>query len=94
LWIRPDRLGGPALRGRGQEKAAVFRNVNANLITSKLSIRIAGVNGINAETAAKTRRINILTESEYARLPEVIKKKIYWEFRLPGLTDMYLEEKA
>jgi hypothetical protein len=49
-----------------------FPRVNANLITDTLTIKITGINGMNPETAAKTKRITILTEAEYSRLPEVM----------------------
>jgi hypothetical protein len=48
-----------------------FPRVNANSITDKLTIRIKSIDGVNAETAAKTKAINILTEAQYALLPEV-----------------------
>jgi hypothetical protein len=50
----------------------VFSNVNANLITDRLTIKIAGINGGDVEATAKTKRISILTEAEYSTLPEVI----------------------
>jgi hypothetical protein len=49
-----------------------YSRVNAYDITTNLAVRIAGIDGVNAETAAKTRGINILREAEYAQLPEVI----------------------
>jgi hypothetical protein len=49
-----------------------FRAVNAYDITTEMAVRIASIDGVNAETAAKTRGVNILREAEYARLPEVI----------------------
>ncbi|MDR2094947.1 MAG: leucine-rich repeat domain-containing protein [Treponema sp.] len=48
-----------------------FRAVNAYDITDSLTVRIARIDGIDAETAAKTKGINILREAEYARLPDV-----------------------
>jgi hypothetical protein len=49
-----------------------FNRVNAYDITDSLTVRIASIDGVDAETAAKTRGINILTEAEYARLPDVV----------------------
>jgi hypothetical protein len=49
-----------------------FSRVNAYDITTNLSVRIASIDGMDAETAAKTKGINILREAEYVRLPEVI----------------------
>jgi hypothetical protein len=49
-----------------------FRAVNAYDITTNLTVRIAGIDGVAAETAAKARGVTILREAEYARLPEVI----------------------
>ncbi|MDR2094268.1 MAG: leucine-rich repeat domain-containing protein [Treponema sp.] len=48
-----------------------FNRVNAYDITDSLTVRIAGIDGVDAETAAKTKGINILREAEYARLPDV-----------------------
>jgi hypothetical protein len=59
----------PRLRGV-QELG--FNRVNAYDITTNLTVRIAGIDGVAAEAAAKTRGINILTEAEYARLPDVV----------------------
>jgi hypothetical protein len=49
-----------------------FSRVNAYDITDSLTVRIASIDGVAAETAAKTKGINILREAEYAQLPEVI----------------------
>lgn len=49
-----------------------FSRVNAYDITTNLTVRIASIDGVAAETAAKTKGINILREAEYARLPEVV----------------------
>jgi hypothetical protein len=61
----------PHLRG---PQGLQFGRVNANLITARLSVRIASIDGADAETAANTRGINILREADYAQLPEVIAK--------------------
>jgi hypothetical protein len=63
LWgIMPQMQGSRSLS---------FQQVSADLITDRLTIRIASIDGVNAETAAKTKAINILREAEYAQLPEV-----------------------
>jgi regulator of extracellular matrix RemA (YlzA/DUF370 family) len=49
-----------------------FSRVNAYDITDRLTVRIASIDGVAAETAAKTKGVNILREAEYARLPEVV----------------------
>jgi hypothetical protein len=49
-----------------------FSRVNAYDITTNMAVRIASIDGVDAETAAKTKGINILREAEYARLPDVI----------------------
>jgi hypothetical protein len=54
---------------RNDWQQAVFSSVNANLITDKLTIRIASINGVNADTEAKNKRISIMTEDEYCNLP-------------------------
>jgi hypothetical protein len=59
----------PHLRG---PQGLQFNRVNANLITAKLSVRIASIDGTDAETAVKTRNISILREADYARLPEIM----------------------
>jgi hypothetical protein len=65
---------------------AEFRRVNANLITDRLTVKIKSINGVDAETAAKTRAINILTEAQYGWLPEVRAKTdsryVYNSFRI------------
>ncbi|MFP3040456.1 leucine-rich repeat domain-containing protein, partial [Treponema primitia] len=58
----------PRIQG---SRSLSFQRVNANLITPQLTIRIASIDGVNAETASKTKAINILREAEYAQLPEV-----------------------
>jgi hypothetical protein len=64
-------IGGLMPRMKGIQNLR-FRAVNAYDITTNLAVRIADIDGVNAETAAKTRGINILREAEYAQLPEVI----------------------
>ena len=49
-----------------------FSRVNAYDITDSLAVRIASIDGVDAETAAKSKVVNILREAEYARLPEVV----------------------
>jgi hypothetical protein len=39
----------------------LFPNVNANDITDRMTVKIAGVNGVDAETIAKTGYIRIST---------------------------------
>ncbi|MFP3040570.1 formylglycine-generating enzyme family protein [Treponema primitia] len=53
-------------------KAVTFPAVKADLITDKLSIRITSIDGTAAETAARTKGINIITQAEYYRLPNII----------------------
>jgi hypothetical protein len=57
-------------RMQGSQNLA-FNRVSADLITDRLTVRIASIDGVNAETAAKTKGINILREAEYIQLPEV-----------------------
>jgi hypothetical protein len=66
--IRPTLFYNGTYSGSGHVQ---FPRVNANFITDKLTIRIKSIDGVNAETAAKTKAINILTEAQYALLPEV-----------------------
>jgi hypothetical protein len=47
-----------------------FSDVNAALITDRLTIRIAAIDGKSADTAARTMGVTILTEAQYAGLPE------------------------
>ena len=49
-----------------------FSRVNAYDITTNLAVKIARIDGVDAETAAKNKGINILREAEYAQLPDVI----------------------
>jgi hypothetical protein len=66
IWGRPGA-------GRIKDTQKVnFSLVDANSITDTLAIRIVSINGTNAETAARNMRISIVTEAEYAKLPEVI----------------------
>jgi hypothetical protein len=48
-----------------------FPSVNANLITDKLVIRIVSVDGLSPEVAAENKHINIMSDIDYAKLPEV-----------------------
>jgi hypothetical protein len=66
-----NTLRGIMPRMRGVQELG-FSRVNAYDITTNLSVRIASIDGVDAETAAQTKGINILREAEYARLPEVI----------------------
>ena len=59
----------PRLRG---VQNLSFRAVNAYDITTNLAVKIARIDGVDAETAAKNKGINILREAEYAQLPDVI----------------------
>jgi hypothetical protein len=63
LHITP-RMNGP--------QKVEFSRVNANLITDRLAIKITAIDWMPVETAARNKRINILTEADYAKLPEVI----------------------
>jgi hypothetical protein len=65
---RSIRLLYPRLEG---VRSLGFSRVNAYDITDRLTVRIAGIDGVAAETAAKAKGVNILTEAEYARLPDV-----------------------
>ena len=58
----------PRLRG---VQNLSFSRVNAYDITTNMAVRIARIDGMDAETAAKNKGVNILREAEYARLPEV-----------------------
>ncbi|MDR2193210.1 MAG: hypothetical protein LBP19_01880 [Treponema sp.] len=60
LQIQPNWNGG----------TVTFSDVDAALITDRLTIRIAGIDGKSADAAARDKRINILTEAQYAMLPE------------------------
>ena len=42
-----------------------FTGVDANFITDRLTIRIASIDGIAAETAAKQKRISVMPEDEW-----------------------------
>ena len=53
----------------GGIREVVFPAADPNAITDNLSIRITAIDGIQAETAARQKRINILTASQYAGLP-------------------------
>ncbi|GHV71194.1 hypothetical protein AGMMS49928_21940 [Spirochaetia bacterium] len=71
-WKDNDRaLWGLWPRIQGRQDIG-FRGVKADEITDRLTIRIANIDGMNAETASKTKAINILRETEYMRLPEVL----------------------
>ncbi|GHV11775.1 hypothetical protein FACS189491_03610 [Spirochaetia bacterium] len=59
------------LRMNGQQKIG-FSRVNANLISDNLSVRIKSIDGVDAARVARDKSIAILTEADYARLPEVI----------------------
>ncbi|GHU01999.1 hypothetical protein FACS1894147_02960 [Spirochaetia bacterium] len=59
------------LRMNGQQKIG-FSRVNANLISDNLSVRIKSIDGVDAARTARDKRITILTEADYVRLPEVI----------------------
>ena len=63
------RLLAPRLRGI---QNIGFDGVNAYDITDRLTVRIATIDGVAAETAAKTKGVNILRETEYALLPDVV----------------------
>jgi hypothetical protein len=63
------RLLAPRLRGI---QNIGFDGVNAYDITDRLTVRIATIDGVAAETAAKTKGVNILREAEYALLPDVV----------------------
>ena len=66
---RSIRLLYPRLEGG---RSLGFSRVNAYDITDRLTVRIASIDGAAAETAAKAKGVNILTEAEYARLPDVV----------------------
>jgi hypothetical protein len=66
---RSIRLLAPRLR---DIQSLGFSRVNAYDITDRLTVRIASIDGVDAEIAAKTKGINILRAAEYARLPEVV----------------------
>jgi len=53
----------------GGVQEIIFPTADPGVITDNLRIRIATIDGIPAETAAKQKRINILTASQYAELP-------------------------
>jgi tricorn protease-like protein len=46
----------------------VFAGVDANLITDKLTIRVASIDGIAAETAARQKNISVMPETEWEAL--------------------------
>jgi hypothetical protein len=52
-----------------------FPSVNANLITDKLIINLVSVNGLSHEVAAEKKNISIMSDIDYAKLPEVISGK-------------------
>jgi hypothetical protein len=58
----------PRMRGRLETG---FSRVNANLITENLTVRIKSIDGVDAARAARDKGIRILTEADYAQLPEV-----------------------
>jgi hypothetical protein len=60
LRVWPNRPGG----------TVTFSDVNAALITDRLTIRIAAIDGKSADTAARNMGVTILTEAQYAGLPE------------------------
>jgi hypothetical protein len=69
-----------------------FENVKANLITDKMTIKIASIDGVNAETAARNKRVTILTEAEYGQLPEIItesRKAAIFEITKEGTITAY-----
>jgi hypothetical protein len=70
-----DTYNGFKLSFRSDKQQAVFYSVNANLITDKLNIRIASIDGVNTNTAAKNKRISIMTVDEY--------EKLEWERQAP-----------
>jgi formylglycine-generating enzyme required for sulfatase activity len=49
-------------------KTVTFPAVKADLITDKLSIKVTGIDGFDAETVVENNDITILTETEYKRL--------------------------
>ncbi|MFP3042963.1 leucine-rich repeat domain-containing protein [Treponema primitia] len=70
-WWRDNTFRRLIPRLRGVQNLG-FSSVNAYDITDSLTVRIARIDGVDAETAAKTKSINILREAAYAQLPDVI----------------------
>jgi tetratricopeptide (TPR) repeat protein len=71
-----------------------FPAVDANLITDKLTIRIASIDGIAAENAARQKKISIMPETEWnilLRTNPVIKQNIE-VVRLRQIGDEYFKQ--
>jgi hypothetical protein len=56
-----------------RDKYVTFTAIKADDITDKLNINIAGINGQNAQTASKNKRISVIPFNEYVN----IKKSVY-----------------
>jgi len=53
----------------GSIMGVTFPSANPELITDNLSVRITAIDGVPSATAVGQKRINILTASQYAELP-------------------------
>jgi TolB-like protein len=61
---------GRAKARKSESSAALrFNNVDANKISDRLSVRIASLNGVDAEKAAQAGSVSIITIDEYKKTP-------------------------
>ncbi|MDR0473388.1 MAG: tetratricopeptide repeat protein [Treponema sp.] len=76
------------------EGTVIFPTVDTNLITDKLTIKITSIDGIAAETAARQKRISVLSESDWEtllRLNPTIKQNIEAARRRQGSVERAIE---
>ena len=70
----------PRTGSRIINKTAInFPAVKADLITDKLVIKIASVDGLSPENASRQKRVSTITEGEYNRLPSVLEYGMEYE---------------
>jgi membrane-associated protease RseP (regulator of RpoE activity) len=67
-WVTNFNKGKTTKTESATTTTVTFPAVDVNKITDKLTIRVVSLDGTNAETAAQTKKVSILTQSDYQKV--------------------------